>query len=91
MAREWLLPVPGPGRGYGRFLLAPPVWRRLTLWLWPGARRFTPVHPPPACCACRQAMPGHNMLGLEIREPIIERANRWAQHLSLQRSVLFLR
>lgn len=36
MAREWLLPVPGPGRGYGRFLLAPPVWRRLTLWLWPG-------------------------------------------------------
>ena len=36
-------------------------------------------------------MPGHNMLGLEIREPIIERANRWAQHLGLQRSVLFLR
>ncbi|PRW58022.1 tRNA (guanine-N(7)-)-methyltransferase isoform A [Chlorella sorokiniana] len=41
--------------------------------------------------ALTQAMPGHNMLGLEIREPIIERANRWAEHLQLQRSVLFLR
>lgn len=48
-----------------------------------------------AACLCpparRQAMPGHNMLGLEIREPIIERANRWAEHLDLQRTVLFLR
>lgn len=49
------------------------------------------------CAAClrppprRQALPGHNMLGLEIREPIIERANRWAEHLDLQRTVLFLR
>jgi hypothetical protein len=31
------------------------------------------------------------MLGLEIRGPIIERANRWAQELALERQVLFLR
>ena len=36
-------------------------------------------------------MPGHNMLGLEIREPIIERANKWAASLGVTRSVLFLR
>lgn len=36
-------------------------------------------------------MPGHNMLGLEIRAPIIERATRWAQELGLERQVLFLR
>lgn len=36
-------------------------------------------------------MPGHNMLGLEIRAPIIERANKWAASLGLQSSVLFLR
>lgn len=46
----------------------------------------------PLAVPCRsQAMPGHNMLGLEIRDPIIERANRWAEHLALQRTVLFLR
>lgn len=38
-----------------------------------------------------KAMPGHNMLGLEIRGPIIERANRWAQELALEQQVLFLR
>ena len=36
-------------------------------------------------------MPGHNMLGLEIRAPIIERANKWAASLDLTGTVLFLR
>ena len=31
----------------------------------------------------RQAMPQHNMLGLEIRGPIIERANRWVEAMGL--------
>lgn len=35
-------------------------------------------------------MPGHNMLGLEIRQPIIERANKWAASLGLHRAVVFL-
>ena len=52
----------------------------------------------PACCIPlsspfpprSQTMPGHNMLGLEIRQPIIERANKWAASLGLHRAVLFL-
>lgn len=38
-----------------------------------------------------KSMPGHNMLGLEIRAPIIERANKWAASLDLTGTVLFLR
>ncbi|KAI3434614.1 hypothetical protein D9Q98_002682 [Chlorella vulgaris] len=41
--------------------------------------------------ALSKAMPGHNMLGLEIRAPIIDRANLWAASLELNRAVLFLR
>jgi hypothetical protein len=33
----------------------------------------------------------YNMLGLEIRGPIIERANKWAASLGLNSAVLFLR
>jgi tRNA G46 methylase TrmB len=35
-------------------------------------------------------MPTHNMLGLEIRDPVIERANAWAERLQLHKQVLFL-
>lgn len=35
-------------------------------------------------------MPGYNALGLEIREPVVDRANRWANTLELQRRVRFV-
>lgn len=35
-------------------------------------------------------MPGYNALGLEIREPVVDRANRWAENLELQRKVRFV-
>lgn len=59
-----------------------------------------PTHPPNhltnqptnhPCSLSSQAMPGSNMLGLEIRGPIIERANKWAHSLGLDRSILFLK
>jgi len=40
--------------------------------------------------ALAQRMPTHNMLGLEIRDPVIERANAWAERLQLHKQVLFL-
>ena len=51
----------------------------------------------PACTraaaagCCSQKMGEYNMLGLEIRGPIIERANKWAASLGLNSAVLFLR
>lgn len=93
------------GCGYGRFLLALSTCVLLTSLLPDGRQRAASViHavragliPPPAALlqsrlhARREAMPGHNMLGLEIRGPIIERANKWAASLGLDRAVLFLR
>ena len=35
-------------------------------------------------------VPGYNALGLEIREPVVDRANRWAETLELQRKVRFV-
>ena len=35
-------------------------------------------------------MPGYNGMGLEIREPVVDRANRWADGLELQRRVRFV-
>jgi tRNA (guanine-N7-)-methyltransferase len=35
-------------------------------------------------------VPGYNALGLEIREPVVDRANRWAENLELQRKVRFV-
>ncbi|KAL4433842.1 hypothetical protein ABPG75_000283 [Micractinium tetrahymenae] len=69
----------------------PPVWgeafaepsRPLVLDIGCGYGRFL--------LALSKHMPGHNMLGLEIRGPIIERANKWAASLDLEHSVLFLR
>ncbi|PSC69143.1 tRNA (guanine-N(7)-)-methyltransferase [Micractinium conductrix] len=69
----------------------PPAWsevyadagRPLVLDIGCGYGRFL--------LALNKKMPGHNMLGLEIREPIIERANKWAASLGVTRSVLFLR
>lgn len=40
--------------------------------------------------ALANAMPGYNGLGLEIREPVVDRANRWAEGLSLQSRVRFV-
>jgi tRNA (guanine-N7-)-methyltransferase len=40
--------------------------------------------------ALKQTLPGYNMLGLEIRGPVIERANKWAEGLDFHRSVLFV-
>jgi hypothetical protein len=45
----------------------------------------------PAAADCSQKMGEYNMLGLEIRGPIIERANKWAASLGLNSTVLFLR
>lgn len=38
-----------------------------------------------------ERFPSHNCLGLEIRGTVIERANRWAQHLDLHHRVHFLK
>lgn len=38
-----------------------------------------------------QVEPGRNALGLEIRDPIIKRANEWAKHLGLDSRVHFVR
>jgi tRNA (guanine-N7-)-methyltransferase len=35
-------------------------------------------------------VPNYNALGLEIREPVVDRANRWAETLELQRKVRFV-
>ena len=40
--------------------------------------------------ALANKMPGYNGLGLEIREPVVDRANRWAEGLSLQNRVRFV-
>lgn len=69
----------------------PPAWaeayadpgRPLVLDIGCGYGRFL--------LALSKSMPGHNMLGLEIRAPIIERANKWAASLDLTGTVLFLR
>lgn len=41
--------------------------------------------------ALAMAMPTHNGLGIEIREPVIDRANRWAKDLTLDSRVHFVR
>ena len=41
--------------------------------------------------AMAKHIPDANFLGLEIRTPAVERANKWAHHLDLQRRVRFAR
>ena len=47
--------------------------------------RTLPARPP------RSVLPGHNLLGLEIRDACVERAGKWAEALGLARRVRFAR
>lgn len=74
------LQVPAPPLDWGATFAAPAL--PLVLDIGCGYGRFL--------LALLKTMPGHNGIGLEIRDPVVERANRWAEGLGLRDRARFV-